>query len=112
MGKKITVNGNMVPKSWYHKIIRENKKPDQVAATILADLLTKYNAGEGTEFQLGYKYFIQEYNFTRTQVRDALVRLEKSYLLRREYRTIKVSDRKFNNEVFLILNSKNLRNTF
>ena len=104
----LSITGNIVPHCWYHKILRECGKADINAITILSELLFLHRAENKSVFQLPYKYFKSKFNFGLYQVRDAVIRLEKLSLLKREFRTISVQGRLFSGEMFLVLNIKNL----
>ena len=60
------------------------------------------------EFQLNFAYFARKFNFGLSQVKDAVIRLEKLSLLKRDLRTIIVQGRRFTNEMFLLLNISNV----
>jgi len=93
-----------IPHSWYFAIVMDNNKPDNVAITILAEVMHLHATDGSYEFHLGYKYFQDNFNYSRYQIRNALVRLEKIGLVKRIYRTVLIHNRKFNNEMFLVLN--------
>lgn len=93
-----------VPSNWYFAVVMDNNKPDNVAITILGEVIRLHSIDGVCEFHLGYRYFQSNFNYGRFQIRNALVRLEKSDLLKRDYRTVQINNRKFNNEMFLILN--------
>jgi hypothetical protein len=105
----INTSNRSIPNSWYRQIVWDNDKPDNIAMTILAEVMLLHELYGKLEFHLGYKYFQDKFNYSRNQIRDALVRLEKANLLKRDYRTVQVNDRKFNNEMFLILNLEQIR---
>ena len=80
-----------------------------IAITIIAELMMAYKADGCRHFQYGYKYFRGKFNYTRDQVRCAIVRLEQKKLLERQYKTIKLNGRWFNNEIFLIFYPEHLK---
>ena len=82
----ILSNSNTVPRIWYHKILRGGNKPDNVGITILSELLQLHLSSETREreFQLGYSYFQDKFNYTCDQVYEALLRLEKQVLISRK----------------------------
>ncbi len=100
--------GNIVPNIWYHKLRRDTGKSDGTAISILSELVFLYRCNNATEFQLNFKYFKKKFNFGLSQVKDAVVRLEKLGLVTRSLRTVSILDRSFANEMFLILNIQNV----
>ena len=105
----INTSNRSIPNSWYKQIVWDNDKPDSISMTILAEVMLLHELYDKLEFHLGYKYFQGKFNYSRNQIRDALVRLERANLLKRDYRTVQIHDRKFNNEMFLILNSEQIK---
>jgi hypothetical protein len=61
-----------------------------------------------SEFQLNYHYFKEKFNFGFNQVKDAVVRLEKSDLVVRRWQTVIFHGRKFTQELFLSLRVANV----
>ena len=104
----ISLSGNIVPHIWYHKLLRPCGKSDTTAITILSELMFLYRCNGNTEFQLGFNYFKEKFNFGFDQVRAAIVRLEQAGLVLRSLRSILISGRKFHNEMFLVLQPENV----
>jgi len=100
--------GNIVPHNWYHTLLRPCGKSDTTAITILSELVFLHRYNGATEFQLNFVYFARKFNFGLSQVKDAVIRLEKLSLLKRDLRTIIVQGRRFTNEMFLLLNISNV----
>ncbi len=100
--------GNIVPHNWYHTLLRPCGKSDTTAITILSELVFLHRYNGATEFQLNFAYFARKFNFGLSQVKDAVIRLEKLFLLKRDLRTIIVQGRRFTNEMFLLLNISNV----
>ncbi|WPX99253.1 DnaA-like protein [Candidatus Megaera polyxenophila] len=100
--------GNIVPHNWYHTLLRPCGKSDTTAITILSELVFLHRYNGATEFQLNFAYFARKFNFGLSQVKDAVIRLEKLSLLKRDLRTIIVQGRRFTNEMFLLLNISNV----
>ncbi|WPY01837.1 DNA-like domain protein (plasmid) [Candidatus Trichorickettsia mobilis] len=100
----ISLNGNIVPHIWYHKLTRAGGKSDTVAITILSELVFLHRYQSNSEFQLKFSYFKQKFNFGLSQVKAGIVRLEKAGLVKRDLRTVRMYGRLFTNELFLILN--------
>ncbi len=105
----INTSSRSIPNSWYRQIVWDNDKPDSISMTILSEVMFLHEIYDKLEFHLGYKYFQRKFNYSRNQIRDALVRLERANLLKRDYRTVQVHDRKFNNEMFLVLNPEQIK---
>ena len=74
---KLLEAGNIAPTIWYHKLLRESGKSDCTAITILSELVLLYRYQGNKEFQLNFKYFRNKFNFGLSQVKDAVIRLEK-----------------------------------
>jgi len=96
--------GNIVPHWWYKEIRAAGDKPDLVAITILSELYFLHRKNNGVEFNDGYIYFERKFDFTRSQLKDAIIRLDKSSLVDRSFRTIIVHGRNFLNELHLRIN--------
>lgn len=105
---KISISGNIVPHNWYYNLLRPCGKSDTTAIAILSELVFLHRYNGATEFQLNFGYFARKFNFGLSQVKDAVVRLEKLSLLKRDLRTVIVQGRRFTNEMFLILNISNV----
>ena len=82
--------GNIVPHWWYKEIRATGDKPDLVAITILSELYFLYRKNNGAEFNDGYTYFERKFDFTRSQLKDAIIRLDNKGLAYRSFRTIVV----------------------
>lgn len=100
--------GNIVPHWWYRAITAGGGKPDFVAIIILSELWFLYRRSGEVEAVKNYSYYENKFNLTRTQMQDATLRLHKSGLVERSFRTIIVSGRKFPNELHLKINLNNL----
>ena len=105
---KISITGNIIPSNWYHTLLRPCGKSDTTAIAILSELVFLHRYNGATEFQLNFSYFARKFNFGLSQVKDAVVRLEKLSLLKRDLRTVIVQGRRFTNEMFLLLNISNV----
>ena len=100
--------GNIVPHIWYKLLLRPSGRSDTTAITILSELWFLHRLNGDSEFQLNYHYFKEKFNFGFDQVKDAIVRLEKSDLVVRHFRTIALYGRKFTHELFLSLRVANV----
>lgn len=100
--------GNIIPHWCYHKVTSCGK-PDFVAITILSELLYLYRLNNGEEFANSYVYFERKFNLTRTQLQDATLRLHKSGLVERTFRTVLVHGHKIPSILHLKLNIEALK---
>ena len=105
----LSITGNVMPISWYHTITLANTKPDQVGSAILSELLNQHDITGKSRFAMTYKYFKKKFNFTKIQVRAAIIRLEEKILIKREFKTIQGQRRKIPNQMFLCLNLEQLQ---
>lgn len=97
--------GNVIPQRWYKNIQKDTGKPDLLAIVILADIVYWYRpteerdeatgqlTGFRTKFhydllQRDYEAFAKLYGVEKRNVRDAMTRLEKLGVIRREFRTV------------------------
>jgi hypothetical protein len=96
--------GNIVPHWWYKEIRAAGDKPDLVAITVLSELYYLHRKTSGDEFNDGYVYFERKFDFTRSQLKDAIIRLDKADLADRSFRSISVNGRIFPNELHLKIN--------
>ena len=100
---KIHFEGNIIPHSWYQRIMLESGKPDLPAIIILAEIIYWYRPYqtldkrgkpllrkhfEGDMFQCTAAYFASKFGLTKDQTRKALKRLEDMGYIIREYRSI------------------------
>ena len=96
--------GNIIPNWWYKEIRSAGDKPDLVAITILSELYFLHRKTNGGEFNDGYTYFERKFDFTRSQLKDAVIRLADSELVTRTFRTVVINGRNFPNELHLKIN--------
>ncbi|PCJ28930.1 MAG: hypothetical protein COA94_03350, partial [Rickettsiales bacterium] len=96
--------GNIVPHCWYKSIKAPSGKPDLVAITILSELWFLHRKSGGVEFNDGYSHFERKFDFSRSQLQDATLRLHETGLLRRSFRALVINGRTFPNELHLALN--------
>ncbi|PCJ28924.1 MAG: hypothetical protein COA94_03320 [Rickettsiales bacterium] len=100
--------GNIVPHYWYKSIKAPSGKPDLVAITVLSELWFLHRKSGGAEFNAGYANFERKFDFSRSQLKDAMVRLHDDGLLRRSFRALVINGRTFPNELHLALNIASL----
>lgn len=100
--------GNIIPQRWYKNILKETGKPDLLAIVLLAEIVYWYRPieerdeatgqlkGFRTRFhndmlQRDYEAFANQFGENKRNIRDAMVRLEKLGVIRRDFRTIVTS---------------------
>ena len=113
---KIHFEGNIIPHSWYQRIMLESGKPDLPAIIILAEIIYWYRPYQtltkggksllrkhfdGDMFQCSAAYFEKKFGLTKTQARRAIARLEEAGLIRREFRDVIVQGIMRNNIMFI-----------
>jgi len=99
-----------IPNIWYHKIISESDKQDNLAIGILSELLGLYlQSNPHTRgFQIAYLQLSTKFNYSRRQLYNAIVRLEEKDLIQRRRATIEVDGQPLGNFLFLTLNIEEL----
>ena len=107
--RNINFSGNIVPVSWYKRILRENGKPDHFAVTLLADIVYWYRPTEvrdpvsgyvvslqkkfdGDLLQKSYDQYANQYGESKRTVKAALDRLEELGLIKKVFRDLKISN--------------------
>jgi hypothetical protein len=113
----LSLAGNLIPHSWYHKITNSRGQPDSNAIIILAEIVYWYRSTKkgnshkfyGASLQLGYDHFINKLNFTRDQIRNALKKLEELNLVYRAFKTESKFGSNYSNIMFLELKIETLR---
>lgn len=111
--------GNIIPHSWYQHIKLPSGEPDLVAIVLLSDIIWWYRpvierdetTGEIISIRKKFKEDMLQkqheswsklFGFTKRQVKDAVLRLVKMGLLKREFRCITTKDGlKVSNVMFL-----------
>ena len=122
----VNLTGNVIPHIWYKKIVRENGKPNHLAISLLADIVYWYRPVEIRDEATGniiglqkrfksdmlqktYDQYADFYGESDRSVRAALKHLEDMGLIRREFRTITLSNEmKVPNVMFIALNADRL----
>lgn len=102
-------SGNLIPNVWYELFKRSNK-PDLVAIILLGEICFKYRAGDmiNGKMQVSYKYFQAKFGFTRSQIRDAFVRLEEREIITRQVVTQTRGHQTYGGVLYLHFNEKRL----
>ena len=115
----IYISGNFIPSVWYRTITKENGKPYLLAIVILADIVYWYRPSEvrdqGTGHILGwkkkfsedilrqsYQYYADLFGESKKTVKTAMDKLEKSQVIRREFRTVSYGDGLVSNNVMYV----------
>lgn len=122
---KLHFEGNIIPHTWFTEVKMPNGKTDAIGALILSEIVYWYRPtyfkdehtgqlkGMKKRFkadllQRSYDSFVEQFGFTKRQVRDACQRLEKLGVIRRDFRTIEVNGTKMGNVLFIDLNVEKL----
>lgn len=105
---RMQLTGNVIPQTWYKSILKETGKPDLLAIVLLAEIVYWYRpieerdeatgqiTGYRTRFyndmlQRDYESFANQFGENKRNIRDAMARLEKLGVIRRDFRTILTS---------------------
>ena len=114
----VSFEGNIIPIEWFTHIKLANKKPDTVSILILADIVYWYRpttlrdeaSGRIIEYrkkfkadllQRSYKELESQFGFGRSQIKDALQRLEQAGLIKRIFRTLNHQSSVLHNVMFI-----------
>ena len=113
---EIDFRGNIVCHAWYPHIKTDAGKTDSLGCLILSEIVYWYRGPDVVEngkvigrkrkfdadlLQKSYDDFVEQFGFTKTQVKDAIDRLVKAGLIEREWRTIKVRGRSLPSVLFV-----------
>lgn len=114
----VSFEGNIIPIEWFTHIKLANEKPDTVSILILADIVYWYRpttvrdeaSGRIIEYrkkfkadllQRSYKELESQFGFGRSQIKDALQRLEQIGLVKRIFRTLNHQSSVLHNVMFI-----------
>lgn len=117
--------GNVIPHTWYTEIKMPNGKTDAVGVLVLAEIVYWHrptyfkdeHSGQlkgmkkrfkADMLQRSYDSFVEQFGFTKRQVRDACQRLENIGVITRHFRTINVNGTKMGNVLFIELHVNKL----
>ena len=107
--------GNLIPNSWYHTITTKTGRPDSAAISILSEIVYWHRpnrAGaqkfQGDAWQTSYEHFEKKFSYNRETIRRIFVKLEQLGLAHRELRTVGKFGQRYNNVLFIHLNSQKL----
>jgi hypothetical protein len=101
---QISLEGNLVPHSWFQHLKFHSGKSDLPAIVILSEIVYWYRPFydekgklprqkfHGDMFQSDARHYTNKFGLTKKQVRDALKRLENEGYIRREYRNIQTKE--------------------
>lgn len=113
---EIEFRGNIVCHAWYPHIKTGAGKTDAIGCLILSEIIYWYRGADVIEngkvigrkrkfdadlLQKSYGDFVEQFGFTKKQVKDAFDRLEKAGLIQRVWRTIKVRGMSLSNALFI-----------
>jgi len=116
----LEITGNVIPMAWFQTIRMPSGKPDTVAIMLLSDVVYWYRPTEvrdekkgsvsgfrkkfkGEKLQRSYSSFVNQYGFTKDQVRDAFNRLETAGILKITHETVRLPERALGNVMFIDL---------
>lgn len=115
------LEGNVIPHTWYENIRLSTGKPDLIAITLLSEIVYWYRPTHVKEeasgrllgikkkfkadaLQRSYDSFVEQFGFSKKQVREAMDRLEQLGLIIRDFRTITSNGTNLSNVLFIGLN--------
>ena len=123
---EIPFTGNITPPIWYKRILLDTGKPDFVAVTLLSDIVYWYRPTEvrdeatgfvsrlqkrfkGDLLQRSYRQYETQYGIKKRIVKEAMDRLEKQGLIRREFRDITLENKtKLMNVMYIDINPEKI----
>ncbi|MGL5263192.1 MAG: hypothetical protein ACRDAI_01220 [Candidatus Rhabdochlamydia sp.] len=124
---QLHLEGNVIPHTWYGKILLNNGKVDLISIVILSEIIYWYrptyirdeDTGQivsvkkkfkGHALQKTKKALACQFGFTERQVKDSLLRLEKMGFIMRDYRTILLNNNKMaGNVLFIKINAERIK---
>lgn len=113
---EIDFRGNIVCHAWFSHIKTDAGKADTIGCVILSEIIYWYRGADVVEngkmigrkrkfdadlLQKSYGDFVEQFGFTKKQVKDAFDRLQKAGLIERVWRTIKVRGMNLPNVLFI-----------
>jgi len=116
------LEGNVIPHTWYENIRLESTgKPDLIAITLLSEIVYWYRPSYVKEeasgrllgmkkkfkadaLQRSYDSFVEQFGFSKKQVREAMDRLEKLGIISRDFRTVQSNGTSLSNVLYIDLN--------
>ncbi|MPL69278.1 hypothetical protein SDC9_15015 [bioreactor metagenome] len=116
----VQFTGNIIHNQWFRTIKTANGKPDSISIFLLADIVYWYRPVEVRDehtgqsigwrkkfaadmLQRSYDSFAEATGYTREQVRDSIIRLEKKGIIKRVFRNIRVGNTTHSNVMFIDL---------
>ncbi len=123
---EVPITGNITPPIWYKRILLDTGKPDFVAVTLLSDIVYWYRPMEvrdeatgfvsrlqkrfkGDLLQRSYRQYENQYGIKKRIVKEAMDRLEKQGLIRREFRDITLENKtKLMNVMYIDINPEKI----
>lgn len=122
---EIRITGNITPMAWYQELRTESGKPYLAAITILADIVYWYRPTEirdevtgqivgykkkfaADALQRTYESYAKTFGFSKRQVKEAIIFLEKKGIIEREFRHFYREGLMWTNVLYLKLNPKRL----
>lgn len=121
----INLSGNITPREWFKHITLENGKPDAIAIILLSEIVFLYRPtrihDERTDeiiykkkfhadlLQKSYSSLAKTFGFTKRQVTDSIIRLEKGGFLTRIFRTVTKTEGDLYNVLFIDLHAEAIK---
>lgn len=118
--QNLSIEGNIIPHSWYQNIVTQSGKPDLPAIIILSDIVYWYRPTsvfhkDGTfkgikqkfdsdVLQKSYDDLANKFGLSKRTVREAVIRLENIGVITREFRNIVYRGAHLSNVLYIHLN--------
>lgn len=102
--------GNIVPHSWYQKIINSRGYQDTNSIMLLAEIVYWYRVSDNMTndksglIQFSYDHLEKKLNLSRSQIRDAFTRLENLNLVKRIFSSKIIRGQIFSNVMYVDVN--------
>lgn len=124
--------GNLIPNSWYKKIVDKTNSPDFTAISLLSEIIAQYrfsplaiSNSSKSDFDLSessfisgkalitsYSFFISKFCITKEKIRRGLIRLEELKILKRETINIQLSNGNRTNKLSITVDLGFLKSCF
>lgn len=121
----VELKGNIIPHNWFNTIKKESGTVDYIAILVLSEIVYWYRPSyqfddlgrvigikqrfAGDALQKSYEDLAAKLGATKRQVREAVVRLEKLGIIKREFRNITVKGAHLSNVLFIHLDVEKLK---
>jgi len=105
---EIELRGNITPQIWFKKLRTASGNTDFIACCVLAEIVYWYrrsaNGGRrfnGALLQKSYQDLANTFGCNKHQIINAVIRLEKAGLIRRDFRTVETATGVANNVLYI-----------